>query len=256
MIKYLAGIFDAEGYVRIRRTNLKSYTPECKIYMCNERVVKLFAKRYNLEVKSDLRGINRQKAYYVTLGVKQLKSSKFIEELLPYLNEKKKQLQEIDYLLKGTKDKETCYQDYMKAKECFDHPLSGELDFEYIAGVVDGDGWFTMFNADRAKGESIMNRFFIGLEQRYKPMVDYMLKFGGHVTIRKVKDRRHHRQTYEWKTGMRTMLALLEKIEPYLIEKRQKCQDFIRYIKKCNELDNLSKELLKQKDESRLEIKR
>lgn len=248
MIKYLAGIFDAEGYVRIRKTSPEAYTTECRVYMCDERIINIFAERYNLEVKSALRGINRKRVYFVTLGGKQLRSSKFIEELLPHLNEKRKQLQEIDNLIKGVKDKEECYQDYMKAKECFDHPTKEGLDYEYIAGVMDGDGWFTMFNADRAKGESIMNRFSIGLEQRYRPMVDYMLNFGGHVNIRKIIDREHHRQTYEWKISKREMLTLLEKIEPHLIEKRQKCQDFIRYIRKCNELDDLSKELLKQKD--------
>lgn len=248
MIKYLAGIFDAEGYVRIRKTTSGSskkihYIPEVRFYMCDKQIVNLFGDRYGVEVKSDNRGLDRKIAYHVTIGVKQLKSTTFISDLLPFLNEKRPQLQEIYNLLEGKKSKEDCYQDYMKAKESFNHPIKGELDYEYIAGIIDGDGWFTMFNASK-EGNSILNRFYIGLEQRYRPMIEYLLRFGGNFSIRSIKDKEHHRQTYEWKTGMRTMLPLLEVIEPFLIEKKQKCQDFIRYIKKCNELDMLSQQLL------------
>jgi len=242
----MAGIFDAEGYVRIRHTNQFSYTPEVRIYMCDKRIVDMFGRAYGVKTKSVDRGKDRKLAHWVSLGVKELKSTTFIADILPYLNEKRIQLLQVDYLLGKAKPKDECYQDYMLAKDTFDHPIIGKPDYEYIAGVVDGDGWFTMFNSGKFDTHSILNRFSFGLEQRYKPMIDYMTQFGGHVTTRPIKDKDNHRQTYEWKMSTRDMLPLLRNIEPHLIEKRERCQDFIKYIEKCNELDELSKELLKK----------
>lgn len=245
MIQYLAGIFDAEGYVRIRKTksgNNYSYTYECRIYMCELSIVNLFAERYDLTIKSSERGVNRKTAYYITFNGKDLRNSTFISDILPFLNEKRLQLQEIKNLIEG-QDKETCYQKYLEAKKSFIHPIVGELSFPYIAGVIDGDGWFTMFNASKVV-KSIRNTFAVGIEQRYFPLINYMLRFGGDMNIRTVKDSINHIQTYEWKIGDSSMLELLIAIEPFLIEKREKCQTLIKYIEKYEEFRQYSKKVL------------
>lgn len=251
MIKYLAGIFDAEGYVRIRKTKSKSgkkysYTPEVRIYMCDRRIVDEFAKLYKLEVKSSHRGNNRKTAYSVGLGVKKLRESSFIEDVLPFLNEKRLQLNEVKQLINGTKEKEQCYQDYMVYKKTFDHKIHGVLSYEYIAGVLDGDGWFTMFSASKNK-EAVYNKFALGLEQRYKPMVEYLLKFGGNVRSKEVKDRINHIETHEWKTyNSNEILVLAKEIHPFLIEKKETCKRFIEYITKYEEFRSYSKKALKE----------
>ncbi len=239
MKKYLAGVFDSEGYVRIRRTNQTAFTPEAKIYMTNYDIINEFSKLYNLPIKTENRGLDRKLCYYISFNVKTLKNTNFLKDLLPFLNEKRLQLQEVYNLLYSDKSKLDCYRDYLIYKEGFDHPINGDLDYEYIAGVIDGDGWFTMFNLSKLSN-SIINSFSFGLEQRYKPMIEYMLKFGGNVTTRPVKDKIKHIQTYEWKISKREMLDLLEKIEPFLIEKKKTCNLFINYIKKCNEMNEIS----------------
>ncbi len=142
MIKYLAGIFDAEGYVRIRKTKSSvgySYTYECRIYMTNKEIIDLFSTQYNLVVKTSNRGVNRKLAYYVALNGKELRNSSFIKDLLPFLNEKREQLQAVFNLINSS-DKEKSYQEYMLAKKDFSNVIIGELSYEYIAGVFDGDG--------------------------------------------------------------------------------------------------------------------
>lgn len=248
MIKYLAGIFDAEGYVRIRKSSIStkgnySYQAEVRVYMCDKRIVQKFADLYNLNVQTAYRGLNKKTAYYITLGKSLLESTSFIADFLPFLNEKRTQLQEVQNLLFTKKDKEKCYQDYMIAKESFLHPLNSPLSYEYIAGILDGDGFFTMFNASNGLA-SIKNMFFIGLEQRYKPMIEYMLKFGGHLNVRKIKDKEHHKQTYEWKLGSSSMLELLENIYPVLIEKKEKCFVMINYIKEYEKFKTISENTL------------
>lgn len=244
MIEYLAGIFDAEGYVRIRKSSVStkgnySYQAEVRIYMCDKRIIQKFADLYNLTVKSDFRGINRKIAYHVTIGKHLLKSTSFIEDFLPFLNEKKAQLQEVKNLLFTDKDTEKCYQDYMIAKEYFFHPTNTFLSFEYLAGIMDGDGWFTMFNASKG-ADSHKNTFKVGLEQRYKPMIEYMLNFGGYIQQRPIKDAVKHTQTYEWSTTNSNILYFLKQIYPFLIEKKDKCKILIDYINKYEEFKKYS----------------
>ena len=252
MIKYLAGIFDAEGYVRIRKTkgNLAknySYTPEVKVYMCDKIIIENFAKLYNLKVKTDNRGVDRKLAYHVTFGVKQLKETTFIDDFLPYLNEKRLQLNEVKKILEKESNKEECYNNYMLYKKKFNHPINDLLSFEYLAGIIDGDGWLTMFNGSKGN-KAIYNKFAIGLEQRYEPMVRYMLeKFGGNFLQKKIKDRINHTQTYEWKNyNSKEILNILINIEPFLIEKKKVCNRFIDYIKKYEEFREYSEKILKE----------
>lgn len=249
MIEYLAGIFDAEGYVRIRRTkNNKAinynYTPEVRLYMCDYVIVKHLANLYDLTIKKDKRGKYRKIAYHVTLGVNKLKTTTFLRDFLPYAQEKRLQLQEVYDLLNKNKDKETCYQNYMKAKKIFDHPIIKKLSYKYLAGIIDGDGWFSMFNASR-KGESIYNNYSVGIQQRYKPMIEYMTQFGGsNVHQCKIYNYKSHVQTWSWQCTTIEILPFLKKIYPYLIEKKEKCGILINYIEKQEEFRKFSKKTL------------
>lgn len=248
MIEYLSGIFDAEGYVRIRKTKSKNsknynYTPEVRLYMCDYSIVKHLAVIYNLDIKKDQRGRHKKTAYHVTLGVRKLRECTFIQDFLPYLNEKRLQLQEVSNLLSGVKSKEQCYQDYMIAKKTFDHSIEGVLSYKYLAGIIDGDGWLSMFNA--GKSRSIYNNFSVGIQQRYRPMIEYMTKFGGsNVHKCKIYNYQSHVQTWSWQCTTVEILPLLKNIEPYLIEKKEKCQLLINYIEKHEKFREYSKEVL------------
>ena len=249
MIKYLAGIFDAEGYVRIRKSvatskGSYSYTAEIKLYMCDKNIVNRFAELYGLTVKSEHRYLNRKVVYYCTMGNNLLKTNSFIKDFLPYLNEKRKQLEEVYNLLFTDKNNEKCYQNYMIAKQQFTHSINGILSYEYIAGIIDGDGWFSMFNAGSAK-QSLYNNYSVGLEQRYKPMIDYIASLtedGVHKT--KTKDTANHVQTFAWYCSTSRILPLLKNIEPFLIEKRNKCNIIINYIEKQEEFRNFTQQEL------------
>jgi len=251
MIQYLAGIFDAEGYVRIRKSVANkegghSYQAEVKIYMCDKRIIEEFAKLYNLTIKSNYRGIDRKLAYYVSIGNNLLKSTTFIDDFLPFLNEKRTQLQEVKNLLLNLKDKEKCYQDYMLAKESFFHPILNTPSYKYLAGIIDGDGWFSIFNCGKIV-KSFNNRFSVGLEQRYKPMIDYMASlFGDSVLKTKTLDRIKHNQTYSWYCSTFKILPFLENIYPYLIEKKERCEVLIDYIKSQKEYIKIGEETLEK----------
>jgi hypothetical protein len=241
MIQYLAGIFDSEGYVRIRKVN-NFYTVEAKIYITSLEVISKFAEIYGVEIKSEDRGKHKKLAYYVAFGKGQLLGTSFIEDILPFLNEKRLQLQEVKNLLSG-QDKEECYQRYLLTKKEFTHSIQNELSFEYLAGIIDGDGWLSMHNA--GKGKSFYNKYSVGLQQRYKPLINYMNRFEGSQTHTcKVYDYQSHVQTYSWQNTTASILPFLKSIEPFLIEKKEKCETLIKYIEKYEEFRQYSKEVL------------
>lgn len=250
-IKYLAGIFDAEGYVRIRKTESNGkifYTPEVKIYMTNKKIVSLFSNIYKIPIKKDTRGVNRKIAYRVTWGVKILKSTSFIDDFLPYLNEKRLQLEEVKNIIDG-KNKEECYQRYMVYKKSFDHPVNKDMiSYAYLAGIIDGDGWITMFNSSKDFTKfSLINRWRIGLEQRYKPMIEYLSQIDSSmINERVIKDRIAHIQTYSWQSSTSKILPFLIKIEPFLIEKKEKCKALIRYITEYEKFKQIAQDVLEE----------
>ena len=84
MIKYLAGIFDSEGHVRIRKTmsgKNYSYTYECKIEMTNFEIINLFAERYDLQIYEYNRpDSNNKTSYSIALNGKQLIKNKNVSD--------------------------------------------------------------------------------------------------------------------------------------------------------------------------------
>ena len=241
MIKYLAGIFDSEGYVRIRKVKT-SYSIECKVEMTNLEIIELFAERYDLKIKECNRGIDRKLIYRVVLNGKQLRESSFISDLLPHLNEKYYQLDSIRRLLSG-ENKEVCYQEYMIYKKKFDHQIINQPSFEYLAGIIDGDGCINSINT----GNSLYNKYSIGLEQRYKALIEYMsIKFNGSsISKRKIKSVKHN-QTYSWQNTTSNSLQLLIGIEPFLVEKKNKCRILINYINEMETFRKFSKSILNE----------
>jgi len=250
MIQYLAGIFDSEGYVRIRKitsktTNKVSYISEIRIYMCNKEIVEQFSKIYNLKVYTGDRGKYRKISYCVIFNNKTLNNCSFLTDLLPYVNEKRLQLQCVFDLLNNIKPKEECYQDYLIYKTKFDHPVINIPSYEYLAGIIDGDGWFSMFKSAIAGHPSMYNKYSIGLQQRYRPMIEFMSNFGGSTVHKcKVYDYQSHIQTYSWQCTTALILPFIEKIAPFLIEKKEKAYLFIDYIKKHEEFKIFADETL------------
>jgi hypothetical protein len=91
------------------------------------------------------------------------------------------------------------------------------------------------------------NKYSVGIEQRYKPMIEYMTRFGGgNVHKCKVYDYQSHVQTYSWQCTTAECLPLLRGVEPFLIEKKEKCKTLIKYIEDCEEFRKYSQEVLEK----------
>lgn len=247
MIDYLAGVFDAEVYVRIRRTvkgTRVNFTPEIKIEMTNKEIIEIFCKRYDVKISTYQRE-GFKKTYIFALGVRKLRETSFIDDMLPICNEKRLQLQEVWNVIRKGENLEAAYIRYMEYKKSFSHPIRESLSFEYLAGVLDGDGYLSMFNASRGTGNSVHNIISVGLEQRYKPMVDYFANLTNcNIHEPLIKDYNKHTKTFCWQSNSVKVLPLLIEIEPFLIEKREKAIKMIEYIQKLIEFKDLSKNTL------------
>jgi len=246
MKKYLAGIFDAEGHVRIRRYSANSYIPSARVCMCNKEIIMLFVDKYNAAYYTEDRGENRKLVHIVNFTSKTLRESSFLSDVLPFLQEKRLLMQKANDILNLKIDREECYQEYMKVRRSFLHPLKGEITNEYLAGVIDGDGWLSMFRSCNNK-DSIYNKFRVGLEQRYKPMVEYLaLTYSGNSLYKTKTYSSKHTQTYSWQHTTEKVLPLLENIAPYLIEKKKLCEILIKYIKEYEKFRKISSKTLEE----------
>lgn len=116
----------------------------------------------------------------------------------------------------------------------------------YLAGIIDGDGYITVFNSSKDSSKfSPLNRWRVGLEQRYKPLVQYMSNsLSGSNVWTRASNSKNHVTTYCWNHSTTNILEFLIKIEPYLIEKKDKCKKLIMYIKMYIKLEKLARATL------------
>lgn len=233
MIDYIIGILDSEGHVRIRRTQNKNYKAyfscEVTISNTNKDIINFIVSKYPECVIQEHQRANRKKEYKAVFNHSVLKTSSFLKDALSRSNEKYFQLLCIKNIFDIEKDNEQIYSEYLTHKKSFLHPIQNTPTPEYLAGIIDGDGWITLFNSSKGK-PSILNRTSVGLQQRYRPLVEYLaLKLGSSVLKNKV-DLSCHTQTFSTYGSNYQIKRFVEEIYPFLIEKKYKASLTIEYL--------------------------
>lgn len=77
-------------------------------------------------------------------------------------------------------------------------------------------------------------------------MIEYMTQFGGsNVHKCKLYNNQNHIQTWSWQCTTSEALPLIKAIQPYLIDKKDKCKILIEYIKEYEKFREYSTEVLK-----------
>lgn len=117
-----------------------------------------------------------------------------------------------------------------------------DLIMAYIAGILDGDGSFSLIREKRAHGFSFYP--CIQLSNVFEGMVDLLHQtFGG---CKKIKcPQAHSKKTqYVWNVrGFKSCMVVLEKVNPFLILKRKQGKILLDYIKNPKEANPDSERL-------------
>jgi hypothetical protein len=137
------------------------------------------------------------------------------------------------------------------------------IKLAYIAGVLDGDGSFSLIKGSSKKSFSPLYYPMIQLASANRDLIDlFKSEFGGNVTIRDSyigKDGSKRLPSYQWKSEKSAKcLPVLEDLIPYLIIKKERAKHLRDYIITnpfIRGSNRLSDELLAQREKAYLKMR-
>lgn len=99
----------------------------------------------------------------------------------------------------------------------------------YLAGILDGEGWFSIQRVRREGSRSTSYSPTIGVANTNKALIDWLLNnFDGNFQERKPHPNQYGRKLrYEWKLNWTKSKELLPKIIPFLICKKEQAKILI-----------------------------
>ena len=218
MINYMAGIFDTEGSVTISKD-----TSRFAIQMCDIEPLKPFAEIFGGKIHLYYEGReNRNPLYQWKIVGHQMQATSI---LIPYLKlRRKKESLRLALEWFRTKDKQV----RPSLKKIFDslepdltpsHPIPEELDWEYLAGVWDGDGSSTILKQREGFGET---KPMLVLEMCDREIID-LLKCAGGLTRRSGRKRQdNHSQSFRWEIVGKKIIPIAESLLPLMRIPRKK----------------------------------
>lgn len=94
------------------------------------------------------------------------------------------------------------------------------IDWSYIAGVMDADGWFSIKVGSGRKSPKFEIR--IGVSNTDRKMVDFLQKqLGGTINTRK-RVNENWKQEYRWELGNKKAAFVIRNIEDLLVVKAER----------------------------------
>jgi len=107
--------------------------------------------------------------------------------------------------------------------------MKEDIEMAYIAGILDGDGSFSVLKSHNSYHPCIQ------LSNAFKGMSEYLFdKFQGSKRIKKPQQI-HHKVLYVWSVrGLKSAKNVLDKIIPFLILKKERAKYMLDFIDKSN----------------------
>lgn len=131
------------------------------------------------------------------------------------------------------------------------------MTLAYMAGVMDGDGSFSIIRRNAKNGRSPSYYPAVQLANNFKGLIEFfILKFGGSLGLKKAKvtnDGVHRKDSHQWSLQKQfKCLPFLEKIIPFLVIKKDRAKFLKEYCEKNPNLKTgstrLSQDVLTQRE--------
>jgi transposase len=106
------------------------------------------------------------------------------------------------------------------------HLPTSEAQLGYIAALVDGEGCIRIFE------DTIRHRVVVRIANTDRPLMEWLAQFGGTIHWYKRSTQPHWKTAGTWTVAQAIdAYHLLIAIEPYMIIKRSRAQEAIRYLR-------------------------
>jgi hypothetical protein len=107
------------------------------------------------------------------------------------------------------------------------------MNYSYLAGIIDGEGYLGITKQSRKDRPSISYREILQVANTYKDLVDFLKnEIGGSVyIIKRPQDKDYWKVQYVWHCSQSEIEFILKKTMPYLIVKKGQAKLLLEFIK-------------------------
>ena len=123
-------------------------------------------------------------------------------------------------------------------------------DLAYFAGIVDGEGCFWIGKIPKKSGDGYITEHFRGVlkidntDIKLNQWLDSVFSGTASAQCRSTSSRKFEREVFTWTATGDRLLDLCEQVLPYLVIKKEQCQNMIKFRKTytaqlgCNKLSD------------------
>jgi len=126
---------------------------------------------------------------------------------------------------------------YYKRSKDFVAQAYNPIDLAYMAGIVDGEGCFWIGKIRKKEGDGYVSEHYRGvlkIDNTDKRLLEWIEKaFSGTASARcrTTSTKRFTRDIFTWTATGDRLLDLCEQLLPYLIIKKEQCEQMIKFRK-------------------------
>jgi len=126
---------------------------------------------------------------------------------------------------------------YYRRSKDFVPTIHKESDLAYMAGIVDGEGCFWLGKIPKKAGDGYVTEHFRGLlkidNTDYKLMewLDNIFSGTASAVSRYTSSKKFEREVFTWIATGDRLLDICEQILPYLVIKKEHCENMIKFRK-------------------------
>lgn len=249
---YIAGYTDGDGCFHIRKATrpngISRYSCSFIISSTNTNIIDFLLIAFpgvRRLTEDGKRSKIWKPQYQFIYGGK--KSLKLVQEIFPFLIEKKEEAEIYIRLIESScrQEKEKLMNQLKEVKNnCnlvkkqdkyilnnFNIIIPNELDFAYLAGLIDAECSLGIFRYRQKNRDNFIYKILLQCGNTKFPIFKWLMdRFGGqvHFVERRSKDI-NHRDFLTWRLSSKSLGELLPKVLPYLKHKKLICVELMKF---------------------------
>lgn len=255
-LAYIAGYTDGDGCFHIRKTIHKStgtakYSCSFIISSTDSEIIQFLTETFpgvrRISEDGKRSKIWKTQYHFILRGKK---SIKFVQQILPYLVEKREEAEiyckfiessyskEKEILMNKLKEvKNKCNlvdkrdKDILNFHKNISSKMPFEQDFVYLAGLIDAECSLGIFRYRQKNRENFIYKILLQCGNTKFPIFKWLMeRFGGQVHFVERRSKNiNHRDFLTWRLSSKSLGDLLPKILPYLKYKQSVCIELMKF---------------------------
>jgi len=126
---------------------------------------------------------------------------------------------------------------YYKRSKDFAAQIYNPLHLSYMAGIIDGEGCFFINKLPKKEGDGYKTEHYRGIlkidntDVRLLDWIDKVFSGTNSARCRSTSSRKFEREVFTWVASGDRLLDLCEQVLPYLVIKKDHCENMINFRK-------------------------